>query len=97
VAAAIARFAAAPTFPVRRRGRSEERSVDARALVARLEAVGPRRLVVEVVSSPAGGLRPSALVAELLALSPEVQPLLGVRKLATRFRTAPADEAAATA
>jgi radical SAM family uncharacterized protein/radical SAM-linked protein len=88
VAAAVHRFAAAPSFPVRKHGKTGERIVDARPLVHDLAVTAPGRLVLEVAGGPRGSVKPSAVVGTLLALPAEVQPLLRVHKVATRFRAA---------
>ena len=96
LAEAVARFAEAPTFPVRKRTPKGERTVDARPLVARLETTGPTRLRLELVQAPDGGVKPSAVVGALLGIPAAEQPLLRVHKRATRFRPAAPVRAAAT-
>ncbi|TMA39763.1 MAG: TIGR03960 family B12-binding radical SAM protein [Deltaproteobacteria bacterium] len=97
VAAAVARFAAAPNVPVTKRGKSGTRTVDARRFVLALEPEGPDRLVVELRTGPEGTLKASALVGELLGLSSDASPALRVHKIATRFRVATEPAAATSA
>jgi radical SAM-linked protein len=86
IAAAARRLEAAPTFPLRQRGRAGERTLDARPFVRALDVAGPTRLVLELAIGPTGTVRPGALVAELLGIPPDLVPTLRVHKLATRFR-----------
>jgi len=95
VAAAVARFVAAPSVPVTKRSKSGARTVDARRFVLALELDGPDRLVVELRSGREGTLKAAALVGELLGLPSDASPALRVHKIATRFRVA-AEPAAAT-
>ena len=90
VAAAVARFAGASSFPLRKRTRSGERTVDARLFVRALELVAPQRLSLELAVGPEGTVKPGALLGELLAIPPEAVPTLRVHKVATRFRAAAA-------
>jgi radical SAM family uncharacterized protein/radical SAM-linked protein len=86
VAAAVARFRDGTTFPLRQRGRSGERTVDARRFVRTLEHTADTRLRLEIAIGPDGTVKPLALVAALLGLSADAAPLLRVHKIATRFR-----------
>ena len=90
VADAVARFARAAAFPIRKRGRSGDRTVDARRFVHALAQAGPQRLTLELAVGPDGTVKPGALLGELLAIPPDVIPALRVHKLATRFREAAA-------
>jgi radical SAM-linked protein len=90
VADAVARFACAEAFPIRKRGRSGERTVDARHFVHALAQAGPQCLTLDLAVGPDGTVKPGAFVAELLAIPPEAIPTLRVHKLATRFREAAA-------
>jgi radical SAM family uncharacterized protein/radical SAM-linked protein len=93
---AVARFRAAPTFPVRQRARAGERVVDARRLVHALTVTGPGRLRLELAVAPEGTLRPGALVGALLEIPPDALATLRVHKVATRVREAEAPAATAT-
>src|SRR5438034_387750 len=86
VAAALARFAGASSFPLRKHTRSGERTVDARRFVRSLEMTAPQRLPLELAVGPEGTVKPGALLGELLAIPPEEVPTLRVHKVATRFR-----------
>ena len=97
VAAAVARFTTAPSVPVTKRGKSGERTVDARRFVRALELAGPDRLVVELGVGREGTLKAGTLVGELLGLAADVSPALRVHKVATRFRAAAEPAAAASA
>ena len=97
VAAAVARFTTAPSVPVAKRGKSGERTVDARRFVRALELAGPDRLVVELGVGREGTLKAGTLVGELLGLAADVSPALRVHKVATRFRAAAEPAAAASA
>ncbi|HJQ83298.1 MAG TPA: TIGR03936 family radical SAM-associated protein, partial [Candidatus Binatia bacterium] len=90
VADAVARFERAAVFPLRKRGKSGERTVDARRFVPSLVQTGPRSVSLELTIGPEGTIRPVALLGELLALAPDALPTLRVHKLATRFRAAAA-------
>src|SRR5206468_10238900 len=57
VAAAVARFTAAPSVPITKRGKSGARTVDARRFVLALERDGPDRVVVELRTGPEGTLK----------------------------------------
>jgi radical SAM family uncharacterized protein/radical SAM-linked protein len=89
VAAAVARFAAADTLPVAKRGKDgSTRTVDARRFVRELACSGPRRLRLELSAGRDGTLKPAVLVGALLPLSVEDLACLRVHKLHTRFRDA---------
>src|SRR6184192_2498890 len=90
VAAALARFAGASSFPLRKHTRSGERTVDARRFVRTLALSAPQRLSLELAVGPEGTVKPGALLGELLAIPPEEVPTLRVHKVATRFRAAAA-------
>jgi len=90
LAAAVARFAGAGTFPVRKRSPSGERTVDARRFVRALDQAGPERLRLEVSVGPAGTLKPESLLGALLDLPAGALPALRIHKVATRFRAAEA-------
>ena len=86
VAAALARFAGASSFPLRKHTRSGERTVDARRFVRALEMTAPQRLSLELAVGPEGTVKPGAFLGELFAIPPEEVPTLRVHKVATRFR-----------
>src|SRR6185295_13059044 len=88
VADAVARFTAAATFPVAKRGRAGAKTVDARHFVRALAVTAPQRLSLEVAVGPEGTLKPEALLGPLLALPESALPALRVHKVATRFRDA---------
>src|SRR5581483_4122703 len=90
VAEAVRRFAASAAFPVRKRTRSGERTVDARRVVRGLALKGPTRLALEMAASREETLRPEVFLGELLGLAPQTRALLRVHKVATRFGGAPA-------
>src|SRR5262249_22731660 len=90
IAGAAARFAGSCTFPLRKRGRSGDRSVDARRFVASLVQAAPRRLLLELSIGPEGTIRPGALVGELLSLSSDAVATLPVHKRGTRLRASAA-------
>ncbi|HLK11836.1 MAG TPA: TIGR03960 family B12-binding radical SAM protein [Candidatus Binatia bacterium] len=86
IAGAVARFAAAASFPVRKRARGGERTVDARRFVRRLAVTGPTRLAIEMAAGQDGTLKPEVFLGELLGLPPDTRPALRVHKVATQFR-----------
>jgi radical SAM-linked protein len=88
VAAAVARFAGAQSFPVRKHSKSGERTVDARHFIRRLDLAGPGRLALEIAAGQDGTLKPEVFLGELLTLAPSQRPGLRVHKVATRFRAA---------
>ncbi len=90
VAEAVRRFAASAAFPVRKRTRSGERTVDARRVVRGLALKGPTRLALEMAAGREETLRPEVFLGELLGLAPQTRALLRVHKVATRFGGAPA-------
>jgi radical SAM family uncharacterized protein/radical SAM-linked protein len=90
LAAAVAGFAGATSFPVVKRGKSGARTVDARHFVRALEVAGPQRLHLELAVGPEGTLKPGALLGELLALPDAAVAALRVHKVSTRFREAAA-------
>jgi radical SAM-linked protein len=96
LADAVARFTDAASFPVVKRTPKGERTVDARRLVARLEASGPTQLRLELAQGSDGSVKPSLVVAALLGIPAAEQPLLRVHKRATRFRPPVDPPAAAT-
>jgi radical SAM family uncharacterized protein/radical SAM-linked protein len=96
LADAVTRFADVATFPVLKRTPKGERTVDARRLVARLEATGPTQLRLELAQGTEGGLKPSLFVGALLGIPAAEQPLLRVHKRATRFRPQASGPVAAT-
>jgi radical SAM family uncharacterized protein/radical SAM-linked protein len=85
VGEAVARFAAATTFPIMKRGKSGLKRVDARRFVRALTRTGPQTLRVEIAMGPDGTLKPGAILAELLPIRPSELPALRVQKTATRF------------
>jgi radical SAM-linked protein len=85
LAAAVARFRAATTFPVQKRGKAGTRIVDGRRLVSTLELTAAARLMLEVVVGRDGTLKPEAVVGALLELSEDACRRLRVHKVATRF------------
>jgi radical SAM-linked protein len=87
VASAVARFAEASAFPVAKRAKTGTRSIDARRLVRDLALTGPGLLRVELAVEPSGGVKPSVVVAALLALAETELPVLRVHKVATHFHT----------
>jgi radical SAM family uncharacterized protein/radical SAM-linked protein len=89
VADAVARFRAASSFPVTKRGRSGDRPVDARRFVRLLDVAAPQRLALELAVGPEGTLKPAALIGALLPIPAEDLPTLRVHKVATRFREGP--------
>jgi radical SAM family uncharacterized protein/radical SAM-linked protein len=94
---AVLRFHQADTFPVRKRGKSGDRIVDARRVVRTLDLAGPQRLVLELLVEREGTLKPELFAGELLAIPPAARPVLRVHKRATRFRDAPEPAVAGTA
>jgi radical SAM family uncharacterized protein/radical SAM-linked protein len=88
VAAAVARFTDASAFPVRKRGRTGEQTVDARRWVQALRQSAPQQVRVEVAVGPGGTLKPGALLGALLDLPADAIPSLRVHKVSTRFRAA---------
>jgi radical SAM family uncharacterized protein/radical SAM-linked protein len=86
VTAAVARFTAASSFPVRQRRKSGEHTLDARRLVRALTRGGPRRLRLDLAAGPEGSLKPGPLVSALFALPDAALPTLRVHKVSTRFR-----------
>ncbi|MFN8542660.1 MAG: TIGR03960 family B12-binding radical SAM protein [Candidatus Binatia bacterium] len=89
VAAAVGRFAAAETFPIRKHSKNGDRTVDARRFVCSLRVAGPDRLAIELTTGPEGTLKPEVLVGDLLALPQTARPTLRVHKVSTRFRGGP--------
>jgi len=87
VTAAVARFHAAASYPLRKRTKSGERVVDARQFVAGLDVARPGHLVVDLRVSREGTLKPESLIGDLLGIPVEVLPTLRVHKVATRFRS----------
>jgi len=85
VASAVARFEEAPAFPVTKYAKNGTRSVDARRLVRKLAHTGPGRLRLELAVEPSGGVKPSAVVGALLAITDAELPVLRVHKVATHF------------
>ena len=90
VAAAVAGFADATSFPVRKHAKGGERIVDACRWVRRLAVTAPGRLALEITAGQDGTLKPELFLGELLTLEPTERPVLRVHKVATRFRTAAA-------
>jgi radical SAM-linked protein len=88
VAAAVARFAASPSFPVLKRGKAGDRMVDARPFVRVLADAGPHRLRLELAVGPEGTVKPGAVVGALLDIPAAAVAQLRVHKVATRFRAA---------
>jgi radical SAM-linked protein len=64
----LAAFAAALTFPVRKRTPKGEKEVDARALVTRLERIDRDHVELDVRFTPAGSIKPSDVLASVLAV-----------------------------
>jgi hypothetical protein len=85
VAAAVARFHASDTVPIRKHTKHGERTVDGRRMVNRLVQSGPQQLTVELAAGPDGTLKPGVVVATVLALPDDVVPLLRIHKRATRL------------
>jgi len=92
LACAVAAFTAATALHVRKTVKGTERTIDARPLVRRLAVVGDGTFEVEIAAGPAGSVKPSTVVGELLGLPEAQRPLLRVHKTATRFH--PADASA---
>ncbi len=97
VTAAVARFRGGAALPVQKAGKRGERVVDGRPTVTALEVAAAQRLVLELAVGPDGTLRPSAVIAALLGLSPEAVPALRMHKIATRFHAAPETSGVAAA
>ncbi len=95
IAAAVARFVGAATFPLLTRTKSGERTLDARALVEALDADASGRFTCAVPAGRGASVRPHVLVGTLLGLPPDVWPLLRVHKVATRFVDAGGESAVA--
>lgn len=83
---AVARFAAAATFPVRRHTKRGMREVDAMPFVSRLQRSGERHLEVDVRFGDSGSIKPSDLLAALFSLDPARARALPMRKVGVFLR-----------
>ncbi len=82
VDAALADFAVAESFPVRRRTKRGMREVNALDFVRRLERFGPSHLEIDVQFDERGSIKPSDVLASLLRLDPVLARALPIRKIA---------------
>ena len=81
------RFHHAQTFPVRKRTRHRERTLDAKQLVSAITLETPLTLSVDIAMTDVGTLKPHEFIGTLLALSPQEVKILRVTKTVTQFRS----------
>lgn len=87
LAAAVADFLAASTYPLARRRGKSKRAVDARAQVREIVLAGADTVELEI--QPGTAVRPDELVASLLGASRPPRELLQTTKLAVRCPAEP--------
>ena len=83
----LRRFDQARTFPIRKRTRHRERTLDAKQLVSAITLETPFTLSVDIAMTDVGTLKPHEFVGALLTLSPQEVKILRVTKTATQFRS----------
>jgi radical SAM-linked protein len=82
VAARLAEFWVAATFPITKRIKGVSRVIDARASVT-IDRTGPRTLQVHTSVTRTGTLKPHHVIASILSLSDLETQLLAVTKIGT--------------
>ena len=89
-------FNAAQDFPLRKRVKGVERTVNARRFVEALQWIDPATVALTVTHGADGTIKPADLLAAVLRLDPHSARALPVRKVATLFHSN-LSECAATA
>lgn len=82
IASRVAAFAAAEHYPVTKRIKGRDRTIDARASVS-IRCTGPRQLQVRTLITRRGTVKPNAIVAAVLDLDDLEVALLSVTKIGT--------------
>ena len=83
----LGQFHQAQTFPIRKRTRHRERTLDAKQLVSALTLETPLTLSVDIAMTDVGTLKPHEFIGSLLTLSPQEVKILRVTKTVTQFRS----------
>ena len=83
----LRRFDQARTFPIRKRTRHRERTLDAKQLVSAITLETPFTLSVDIAMTEVGTLKPHEFIGALLTLSPQEVKILRVTKTVTQFRS----------
>ncbi len=83
----IGKFHQARTFPIRKRTRHRERTLDAKQLISALTLETPLTLSIDIAMTDVGTLKPHEFLGTLLTLSPQEVKTLRVTKTATQFRS----------
>ncbi len=78
-------FHQAATFPMRKRTRHRERTLDAKRLVSAITLETPLTLSVDIAMTEVGTLKPHEFLGALFSLSPPEVKLLRVTKTVTQF------------
>jgi radical SAM-linked protein len=85
-------FAEAESFPLCKRVKGAERTIDARQFVDGVE-LEPGAITATILFGPTGTLKPAELMATILDLPPDLTAGLRIRKVATLFRSWRSDTA----
>ncbi len=83
----LSHFHQAETFPMRKRTRHRERTIDAKRVVSAVTLETPTTLSVEIAMTDVGSLKPHEFLGVLLTLSPQDVKLLRVTKTLTQFHS----------
>ena len=83
----LGQFHHAQTFPIRKRTRHRERTLDAKQLIPAITLETPLTLSVDIAMTEVGTLKPHEFIGALLTLSPQEVKILRVTKTVTQFRS----------
>ena len=83
----LGQFHHAQTFPIRKRTRHRERTLDAKQLIPAITLETPLALSIAIAMTEVGTLKPHEFIGALLTLSPQEVKLLRVTKTVTQFRS----------
>ncbi len=79
-------FHQAAIFPIHKRTRHRERTLDAKQIISALTLETPLTLSIAIAMTEVGTLKPHEFIGTLLTLSPQEVKLLRVTKTVTQFR-----------
>ncbi len=83
----LSQFHQAETFPLRKRTRHRERTIDAKHVVLAVTLETPTTLSVKIAMTDVGTLKPYEFIGALLTLSPQDVKILRVTKTGTQFHS----------
>ena len=83
----LSQFHQAETFPLRKRTRHRERTIDAKHVVLAVTLETPTTLSLKIAMTDVGTLKPYEFIGALLTLSPQDVKILRVTKTGTQFHS----------